>query len=345
MELSIIIGLVLYAACIFLIIKFVKNILVAIGTILLFSVLFLTGTGFFIHSEISELQQEFPVSNNLLLLRDGDQVLAGLVILPSEDNNLMDGLRILEYHHIGNLSEHLASDNEDLMFEVVRSSNFIDEEIIENSEFRDNTYKIIFVEASVIEDSPFGYIDFSSLTGMDPEDSIFKPIPSSSVLDIMKSDDPWELLLDYVREDDVSVDFSEFEQMLEEMNLTIVESGFENDPRVDKLDAIRFGLVEQFGNDDVGGFLFLLSLASISTNEDAEGIRYLFSKYKDEEIYIRDTSIIFDLLRLSPNALIDRVIQESGNAVQEVRSRVESEFDEDVIDYEDYMQDNNTLAD
>ena len=335
MEVSIIIGLVLYAVCIFLIIKFVKNILVAIGTVLLFSVLFIAGTGFFIYGEVMELQQEFPISNNLLLLRNNDEIVAGLVLLPSQEDGLMDNLRILDDSHISLLSSHLASEDEDSMFDVVRSSDFLSSEMIEENELNDDTYKIIFVEMSVLEEAPVDAIDFSEVTGQTPEESLFEPIPMTTIIEMFESDDPWELMIDYIRSDIQTPDLSELEQMLEEMNLTIIESGYDVDPRRDTLDGLRVGLVEQFGNDDMKGFAFLLSLATISTYENAEGVKYLFSKYKDEEIYIRDTSIIFDLIRLSPNALIDAVVQESGNVVTEARDRIESSADA----ADDYVED------
>ncbi len=349
-EVSIIIGLVLYAICIFLIIKFVKNILVAIGTVILFSVLFIAGTGFFIYGEIMELQQEFPISNNLLLLRDGDTVSAGIVLLPSQEEGLMDNMRILNDSQIMQLSNYLANDNEEAMFDVISSSDFMSAEVIASNEFNDDTFKIVFVEMSVLEEAPVSSIDFSDITGQSPEEALFDPIPMTTIIELFDSDDPWGLMLNYVRSDLQAPDLSELEQMLEEMNLTIIESGYDLDPRADVLDSLRFGLVEQFGNDDIRGFAFLLSLATISTYERSEGVKYLFSKYKDEEIYIRDTSILFDLIRLSPNALIDAVVQETGNVAGEIRERVESEVDDTDVDVEalddmneSYVQDMETI--
>ena len=336
MEVSIIIGLVLYAVCIFLIIKFVKNILIAIGTILLFSILFIAGTGFFIYGEVMELQQEFPISNNLLLLRDGDQIVTGLVLLPSQEEGLMDNLRILDDSHIMSLTNYLETDDEEAMLDVVKSSDFIPYELIDESEFNDDTYKIIFVEMSVLEESPVEAIDFSEVTGQSPEESLFNPIPMTTIVDIFYSEEPWEIMIEYIKSDMLSPDLSEIEQMLEEMNLTVVDSGYDVDPRRDTIDGLRVGLIEQFGNDDLKGFAFLLSLATISTHENTEGVKYLFSKYKDEEIYIRDTSIIFDLIRLSPNALIDAVVQETGNVAGEIRERVDSGIDNGAEDLENF---------
>ncbi len=339
MEITIIIALVLYALAIVMAIKLIKNVLVAIGTILLISLLLMAGTGLFVYNEIDEMQQTFPVSNNLVLLTDGATVFSGAVILPSTEDVLHESIRFLEDAEIADLESHLAEEDYDAMRSVVSTSDFIDEDVMEAEDLLDETYKIFFIDMEVLENSPVEAIDLGALAGMDPAESIFLPIPREDSLEIIRSDDPWALLLNFVHVP--TPDLEDLERQLEEQGFEILDETEDelnetiDETRQEVVDGLREGLEVQFGHADLPTMMFLLNLFSVMEQEGADGMMYLYRQYSDENIYIKDGSIIFDLLRLSPDALVTAVIRETHNAASSMGDRIADEVAEENLPVED----------
>ena len=338
MEVTIIIALILYALAIILAIKLIKNVLVTIGTIIVISLLLMAATGLFVYNEIDELQNTLPVSNNLILLTEQQQVLSGAVILPIEGGMLHEGIKFLDNETVDYLSSYLSSEDYDSMLNVIRTSDFVDSQIIEERDLLDETYKIFFIDITVLKESPVNEINLAELAGVDSGDFIFDPIPRDSVIEIIRSDDPWLLLADFI---DVSVpDLSALETQLEQQGLEILDETYDDlDNRTDEIkneiiSGLREGLISQFGHDDLSSLLFLLNLFSLIENEGAEGLMYLYTHYSDENIYIKDDSIIFSLLRLSPDALITAVINEAHNAASSMSDQVSDRIAEEASNQE-----------
>jgi hypothetical protein len=325
-EVTIIIGLVLFAVAIFLAFKLIKNVLVAVATIFGISIVLIAGLSFFLYSEVSEIQTEFPNSNNLVLLKQGDKILTGIVLLPSEELDLVNGMKIIEQEDIDALSEFLADGDIEGMHSVVRSSDFLPEEVVEQAGYNDDTYKIVFVEYDVLKNAPIDELDVSDITGT--TGSILEPIPQEEVLSLLESENPWDGLTEYVVTGQEQFE-EEVAEQFEEMNFTVVGSS-DDDLREELLDGMKTQLNEQFGTDDIKGLIFIMDLSAIASAEDAEGLKYLFSEYKDENIFLSETSVLFDLIRLSPNSLIDAVVDQTGVAVSEVKGKVQEYTDEDI---------------
>ncbi|MFW6231111.1 MAG: hypothetical protein ACOC32_03755 [Nanoarchaeota archaeon] len=333
MEITIIIGLVFFALSIFLVFKFIKNVAVAILTALTISVLLVAGVGFFVFDEVQEMQERFPTSNNLVLLRDGDTVMTGLVLLPAEEMDLMEQMKFLDRTSIDELTSKLSAGEMDKMFTVVETSSYLPEDMLQRRGYSEDTYKIIFVDYSVLKDSPVTELDVSRITDASGSDTIIKPIPQEDVLKLLKAADPWEELFPYVnlRGDALdTLDTDELEERFDGMNFTIVETP-EDAMKREILDQIRGQLEEQFGTDDIKGLLFLLEMAAIFNHNDTEGMLYIFEKYQGEEIAVQNQSIIFDLARLSPTSLIEAVVSETGNAANDIKAKVD--------DYQDSSDD------
>ncbi len=316
MEISIIIGLVLYALAIILTIKLAKNVLIAIGTILLISVLLVAGTGFFIYSDISGIQDRLPSSNNLILLREGDDVHAGVAVMPGESFSI-ENLVMLDDDPLQRISDYMSDGEDDAMFGVVRTSDFMDEEMMEELDLYDETYKILFVDMTVLEDSPADTIDVSSIAGGEAG-VLVEEIPKETSLEMIRDDSMgWSNVTQYINVDGMMPDTDDIEASLEDMGMDVVDTG-EDELRDEMLEGIREGLVEEFGNDDIGGFFFFLSMASIIDHQD--GMRYLLDSYRDEDIYVEESSITFDLLRMSPDVLLDAVLSETQGLAEEASS-------------------------
>ena len=338
MEVTIIIALILYALAIILAIKLIKNVLVTIGTIIVISLLLMAATGLFVYNEIDELQNTLPVSNNLVLLTEQQQVLSGAVILPMDGGMLHEGIKFLDNETINYLSDYLSSEDYDSMLDVVRTSDFMDSQIISERDLLDETYKIFFIDMNVLKESPVDVINLAELAGVDSGEFIFNQIPRDSVIEMIRSDDPWSLLADFI---DVSVpDLSALEAQLEQQGLEILDETYDDlNNRTDEIkdeiiSGLREGLISQFGNDDLSSLLFLLNLFSLIENEGAEGMMYLYNQYSDENIYIKDDSIIFSLLRLSPDALINAVINEAHNAASSMSDQVSERISDEANNQE-----------
>ncbi len=335
MEVTIIIALVLYALAIIMAIKLIKNVLVAIGTILLISLLLISGTGLFVYTEVVELQETFPVSNNLFLLTEGDTVLSGMVMLPVVEDGPAQNMQFLDNESISSLNAYLSSEDFDSMRDVVRTSDFLDEDIVSENDLMDETYKIVFFELAVIESSPVEEIDLAALAGVDHGGDIFRPIPREDSILMIREDEPWERLANFIGPE--APDLSELEASLEEQGFEIINETEDIDEAVDEsrkeiVDGLRRGMLEQFGNDDLGSLMFMLNIFSIFEQEGPEGLMYLYEHYSAENIYIRDESIIFDLLRLSPDALVTAVINEAHNAASAVGGEVADRVSDDIED-------------
>ncbi|MFP4656886.1 MAG: hypothetical protein ACLFNK_04905 [Candidatus Woesearchaeota archaeon] len=339
MEITIIIALVLYALAIIMAIKLIKNVIVTIGTILLISLLLVAGTGLFVYNEVVEFQETFPVSNNLLLLTEGEDLMSGVVMLPSTGDGIQESMKFLNTTMLDSLEAHLSSEEFDEIRGVVKTSDYIDEETIEQNDYLEETYKVVFIEMDVLKDSPVGDIDLAALAGTTEADSIFSTIPKEDSIEIIKSDEPWDLVHDFV--DVGEPDLSGLEASLEDRGFEILNETEEdinnsvNEMKAEIVEGLREGMRVQFGNDDLGSLMFLLNVVSIMEQGGTEGMAYLYEQYSEENIYIKDDSIIFDLLRMSPDSLVTAVIRETNTAASGVGDEVADRTSDDVSNQSD----------
>lgn len=311
--------MVLFAVAIFLAIKFIKNVVAAIFTVFLISIVLVAGTGFFVYHDVNELQTEFPNSNNLLLLKQGDKILTGIVLLPSEQLDLINNMKMLKPEHIEALSNYLAKNDMNGMLSVVKSSDFLPENVLNDSGYNDETYKIVFVDYNVLKDAPLDKLDVSDITGN--SGSILDPIPQEDVLNILDSETPWKDLEKYVVTGQKGLE-QQIADKFKDMNFTVIETS-NDELRVEILDGLRKQLVQRFATDDVKGLIFVMDLTAIVNSNGADGLKYIFSQYQNESIYLSKSSILFDLIKLSPNSLINAIVDQAGNAAGEMKDKVQ----------------------
>lgn len=333
MEIAIIIGFVLFLVCIFLAFKFIKNILLAIGAVFLFTIFFVGGIAAFTYSEVKEMQAYGLTSANQLLLVDDDEVITGVTILPAKKFSPLDNLKPLSEQTVDELSTLYQNKEKKQMLKVTKLSEFYTPEEIEMEQYKEEVYKIVFIEMDVLENSPLDSFKFSDVLGEDAAiaDALGE-FSRGDIIELLSSEDEWEFMTEHVMEnfdfsgsavsnlvseDDLPTgmsieDLADIEDITlsGEQKLSIVEEQV--------ISMLRSVLLDMFGTDDLKLVMFVLNVGAIAGSDEVDGITYLFKEYKQKRIDIYPSSIIFDIIRLSPDSLIDKVKSEAKLGIGEV---------------------------
>ena len=321
MEITIIISLILFAISVLLVFKFIKNIVAALASVVLLSLVFVAATGFFVYNDIRELQEKFPASTNVVLLTSEDEVLTGLILLPSDDFDPVGSMRMMSNTTLQEFDDLYSEDDIEAMKGVLKTSDFFDDERIENNGFADRTYKLIFVDYEVLTDAPIQTINVSSMVGASSESSKIRAISKDEALELLESDDPWVDFVEYVSVDSRMEAVESIQDQFNGTDLEIMTNETKAELISETADEIEAIMTDQFGSSDLKALIFMLNIGAI-LDEEKEGVTYLFTQFKDENIHLSDESVVFDVARLSPESLLTSVLDEGKNAAGEARSAV-----------------------
>jgi len=277
---------------------------------------------YFAYHDIRELKRNFPISPNLMLLTEDHEVIAGIILLPTKTTNgfdLMESLTFADADDCQELGSALSTRQIEGMLSVVTSSDYLEEDEIVTRQLKDKTHRIVTVDFSVLRESPFQQFDIGKYLK-----HAIQEIPSVNRLlvdkelfiSILLSDRPWDTLTDFL-----------MDSLGSETNRTIAEH--QNLPPGLSIDGLSIPeelkrvllnrlviepakkqMEESFGLADLKPIAFMAYISLVIETRNGEGIKYLFSKFKSNEINIYPNTFIFDIMRLIPrpifNAIVDR---------------------------------------
>lgn len=319
MEITIIIGLVLFLVCVFLAIKLIKNLLLSIGTILLLSLIFIAGTGFFLYTEAMDIKDNFPTSVNQFLLVDGDDILTGMVLLPSDKFNPMESLKPLPSEKEADLKSHFKTNEYNLMLSDITQSDF------NLTGYNENSYLTVFIDMSVVENSPMNSFDLSAIMD-DPALNSVGALDKDFIINLLRSEDAWDYLTSYLV-DNMTFDIDSFLAasgndnpldfiLPEDVELTVEQKTQLVEEKI--IPVLKSALRGSLGTTDLKPVVFMLFMGGTATHD--EGLKYMFLQYKAENMYVYPQNIIFDIFRLSPASLFNKVLENAKGAIGEIIS-------------------------
>jgi len=237
-----VIGLIVLILAILLIVKLIKKMLAMIILIAFVVIILLGVMGFALYNDVIKLRE----SQHLFLLDVDDELVAGFewVIAGEKDPVMLDSgeLAVLNTHYAEkDYKEMLGDDN---------------------------------YRAMIFEEQAF---DFIGIVEQEQGDTY----PKEFVDEVLASDDPVEVIVDYQMEK---------EDIPETMR-----------------EAARAEVISQVGEDIgiiKGNFFGML----INTAGEREGVRFMFKIYKEKKMTVYPETIIFDAIKIMPLSLAEKFI-------------------------------------
>lgn len=288
MELFIMIGLVLFIVAAIILLKVMKHVFTAVISVIGLFLVLTAAVGFIAYNDVMEIKDTAPNTPNLFLLNDRTDIIAGVAFDP-DTKPIEEGIKPL--------------DQEQLDFVISNRKNLEREKTIEElkdevDEIDEELFKIITFDINVIEEAPLEELNLQ-----------FINIEKETIIDLLRSEDIYGDISELMVEED-----SVMEEMQEEMPFDINVS----DIAKEELEKQARDALEEFASteEELKGMLFMLSIGAIVEENTMDGVRFMFENYKEDDITIYPETITFSILKLSPQSLVNQIIQEV-NAGQE----------------------------
>jgi len=171
LDISFIIGFVLFLVAAVLIFKVIKKVLFSIFLVFLLFIVSIAGVGYFVYQDVMEIGEKFSQSSNLIILEDEENIISALQLSEFD----FEGITFLDDDWIINKQAYFK--NRDY------------KEII------DRNYKMMVISSSMFSETEDIDMDGSTLS-------------SEQVFEILRAEDPMSVLLGYFSEGE---DFDETE--------------------------------------------------------------------------------------------------------------------------------------
>ncbi len=272
------------------------------------------------YHDIKELQRNFPISPNLMLLTKDHEVIAGIILLPTKTTNgfdLKESLTFVDAEDCQELTSALSTKQVEAMLSVVTSSDYFEEEEVVTWQLKDKTHRIVAVDFSVLRESPFQQFEIGKYL---KDTTREMPTGSKLLVDkqlfisILISDRPWDTLTDFLMDNfdreinRIILEYQELPPGLSVDDLSIPEDQKRDLVNRSIIEPVKKQIEEHFGMPDLKPIAFMAYISLVVSTKNGKGIKYLFSKFKSNEINIYPSTFVFDIMRLIPGSILNTII-------------------------------------
>ncbi|PLW80370.1 hypothetical protein C0585_02770 [Candidatus Woesearchaeota archaeon] len=261
------IALLIYVIIIVLVFKLVKS---AIKTLLIAILLFgiiLAGTTYFVVKDLKDMQENFPDQPKLILLGDGEKLLAGFTAVDITSDNL----RYLSDEELSKLSNYYVEEDYDTLLDInykffLFNLSMYDEVIAEGVEIQDIGESLVY------------------LSGEKLTEALYSNNPIDTILNIVV-DKIVEGQLESIPNSDQLTD-----EMIEELKNQVIENA-----------------KAELANTSPGQLKAMLLSLMLKEKIEKEGPSSIFMDLKNDEFKVYPETAVFKLIKFTPSRFIEGI--------------------------------------